>query len=78
MNDKQPNQKKLTDEELIKQIREEFAKLTVKDFLSQTFVTLSTLAYQKMGIPAGNAPYKDLNQAKLAIFIDHQMVRAFV
>lgn len=55
------------DEKLIKEIREEFARLTVKDFLSQTVLTLSTLAYQKMGVPDASAPYKDLDQAKLAI-----------
>jgi len=56
-----------TDEELIKQIRDEFSKLTVKDFLSQNLITLSTLAHQKMGIPAANKQSADLDQAKLAI-----------
>ena len=67
MTDQEPKQEKLTDEELVNQIREEFAKLTVKDFLSQTLFTLSTLAYQKMGVPAANELIKDLDQAKLAI-----------
>jgi hypothetical protein len=56
-----------TDEELINQLREEFAKLTVKDFLAQTLFTLSTLASQKMGIPAPMEASKDLDQAKTAI-----------
>lgn len=67
MTDKKANQKEPAYEDVIKQLKEEFAKLTVKDFLSQTLLTLSTLAYQKMGVPSGNEPYKDLNQAKLAI-----------
>lgn len=67
MTDQEQKQEKPSDEELINQIREEFAKLTVKDFLSQTLLTLSTLAYQKMGVPSANEVNKDLVQAKLAI-----------
>lgn len=59
--------KEVLDEKLINELRKEFAKLTVKDFLSQTLATISTLAYQKMGIPSSCIQYKDLNQAKLAI-----------
>jgi hypothetical protein len=63
----QPTKEEPTEEDLINQLREEFAKLTVKDFLAQTLFTLSTLANQKMGIPAAVTATKDLEQAKTAI-----------
>ncbi len=65
--DDQNEKEHLTDEEVINQLREEFAKLTVKDFLAQTLFTLSTLANQKMGIPAAMEANKDLDQARTAI-----------
>jgi len=65
--DNNKKSKEVLDEKLINELREEFAKLTVKDFLSQTLATISTLAYQKMGIPSSCLQYKDLDQAKLAI-----------
>ncbi len=67
MDEEKQGQREPTNEELIRQIREEFARLTVKDFLSQNLFTLSTLAQQKMGIPDANKQYEDLEQAKLAI-----------
>ncbi len=67
MDNQQEEKERIEDEKLIEQIRDEFAKLTVKDFLNQTLLTLSTLAYQKMGIPDANKSHKDLDQAKLAI-----------
>lgn len=59
---------KKKEEELKAKIEEEFAKLQVKDVVVQTMVTLSSLGYQKLGLPEEqNKKFKDLNQAKLAI-----------
>ena len=59
---------KKDEEELKAKIEEEFAKLKVEDVVVQTMFTLSSLGYQKLGLPEEqNEKLKDLNQAKLAI-----------
>jgi len=59
---------KKTDEEVLKELQEEIDKLTSKDIIIQMMMSLSSLAYKKMGIPAGvNDKYKDKQQAKLAV-----------
>lgn len=56
------------EEELIKELQEEIDKLTTKDIITQMMMSLSSLAYKKMGLPSGvNDKYKDKQQAKLAI-----------
>ena len=53
---------------MIKKLQEEIDKLTTKDIIVQMMMSLSSLAYKKMGIPVGvNDRYKDKMQAKLAI-----------
>ncbi len=60
--------KKKEEEELINQLQEEIDKLTTKDIVIQMMMSLSSLAYKKMGIPEGvNDKFKDKAQAKLAI-----------
>ncbi|HJX01572.1 MAG TPA: DUF1844 domain-containing protein [Candidatus Humimicrobiaceae bacterium] len=57
-----------TEEEMIKKLQEEIDKLTTRDIITQMMMSLSSLAYKKMGIPIGvNDKYKDKQQAKLAI-----------
>ena len=57
-----------TEEEMIKKLQEEIDKLTTRDIITQMMMSLSSLAYKKMGIPVGvNDKYKDKQQAKLAI-----------
>ncbi|MDD5622724.1 MAG: DUF1844 domain-containing protein [Actinomycetota bacterium] len=59
---------KESEEEMIKKLQEEIDKLTTKDIITQMMMSLSSLAYKKMGIPAGvNDKYKDKQQAKLAV-----------
>ena len=59
---------KKKEEEMIRQLQEEIDKLTTKDIISQMMMSLSSLAYKKMGIPAGvNDKYKDRQQAKMAV-----------
>jgi uncharacterized protein (DUF2267 family) len=57
-----------SEEELIKELQEEIDKLTTKDIITQMMMSLSSIAYKKMGLPSGiNDKYKDKQQAKLAI-----------
>ncbi len=59
---------KKSDEEMIKKLQEEIDKLTTKDIITQIMMSLSSLAYKKMGLPVGiNDKYKDRQQAKLAV-----------
>src|SRR4030066_1575489 len=57
-----------SEEEMIKKLQEEIDKLTTRDIITQMMMSLSSLAYKKMGIPVGvNDKYKVKQQAKLAI-----------
>ena len=59
---------KESEEEMIKKLQEEIDRLTTKDIITQMMMSLSSLAYKKMGIPAGvNDKFKDKQQAKLAV-----------
>jgi hypothetical protein len=56
------------EEEMLKQLQEEIDRLTTKDIITQMMMSLSSLAYKKMGIPAeANNKYKDKEQAKMAV-----------
>ena len=60
--------KQKKEEEMLKQLQEEIDKLTTKDIITQMMMSLSSLAYKKMGIPVGvNDKYKDKEQAKMAV-----------
>jgi len=60
--------RKKEEAELMNKLQEEIDKLTTKDIAMQMMMSLSSLAYKKMGIPAGtNDKYKDKAQAKLAV-----------
>ena len=59
---------KKKEEEMIKQLQEEIDRLTTRDIISQMMMSLSSLAYKKMGIPVGvNDKYKDKEQARMAV-----------
>ena len=59
---------KKKEEEMLKQLQEEIDRLTTKDIITQMMMSLSSLAYKKMGIPAeANNKYKDKEQAKMAV-----------
>ncbi|MBU4173363.1 MAG: DUF1844 domain-containing protein [Actinobacteria bacterium] len=58
----------VSDEELRKRIEEAMEKITVADVVLDMIVSLSSLAYQRMGIPKEvNEKYRDMEQAQLAI-----------
>ncbi|MCJ7666567.1 MAG: hypothetical protein MUO59_07525, partial [Actinobacteria bacterium] len=56
------------EEEMLRQLQEEIDRLTTGDIITQMMMSLSSLAYKKMGIPVGvNDKYKDRGQAKMAV-----------
>jgi hypothetical protein len=60
--------KRKEEAEMIKKLQEEIDKLTTKDIIIQMMMSLSSLAYKKMGLPVGaNDKYKDKVQAKMAV-----------
>lgn len=58
---------KMTEEELRAELEKQFRQQQVSDVLMQYMVSLSTLAYVKMGITEDTREVKDLDQARLAI-----------
>ncbi len=67
-NEAEEKKRKKEEEEMIRKLQEEIDKLTIKDTVIQIMMSLSSLAYKKMGIPVGiNDKFKDKQQAKLAI-----------
>ncbi len=59
---------KKKEEEMLEQLQKEIDRLTTKDIVTQMMMSLSSLAYKKMGIPAeANNKYKDKEQAKMAV-----------
>lgn len=61
-------EEKKKEEELLKQLQDEIDKLSAKDIIIQFMMSLSSMAYKKMGLPLGtNDKYKSKEQAKLAV-----------
>ena len=61
-------EEKKKEEELLKQLQDEIDKLSTKDIIIQFMMSLSSMAYKKMGLPLGtNDKYKSKEQAKLAV-----------
>jgi hypothetical protein len=56
-----------TEEELRAQLEEELRRITVRDVLLQTVVTLVNLGGQRLGLAPGAEDMRDLDQARLAI-----------
>jgi hypothetical protein len=58
----------VSDEELRRRIEEAMEKITVTDVVVDMMVSLSSLAYQRMGIPHEvNEKFRNMDQARLAI-----------
>ena len=58
----------MSEEELRKRIEDVMEKVTVADIVLDMMISLSSLAYQRMGIPHEvNEKFKDMEQARLAI-----------
>jgi len=72
-----PETDKKEEEELISKLQEEIDKLTTKDIIIQMMMSLSSLAYKKMGLPVGtNDRFKDKAQAKLAVDCFEALLKA--
>jgi hypothetical protein len=56
-----------SEEELRAQLEEELRRITVRDVLLQTVVTLVNLGGQRLGLAPGAEDMRDLDQARLAI-----------
>lgn len=57
-----------SEEEMMKKLQDQLDMLTTKDIVTQMMMSLSSLAYKKMGLPVGtNDKFKDMDQAKLAV-----------
>ncbi len=60
--------KKPDEEEIRKQIEEMMEKITVADIALDMMISLSSLAYKRIGLPHEvNEKFKDMDQARLAI-----------
>lgn len=58
----------MSEEELRRRIEEAMEKITVTDVVIDMMVSLSSLAYQRMGVPKEvNEKYRDMDQARMAI-----------
>ena len=57
----------ITEEELKARLEEHFRKQKVEEMMVQFMVSLSTMAYVKMGITEDTQKYRDFEQARLAI-----------
>jgi hypothetical protein len=63
-----PEEEKKKEEDLLKELQDEIDKLSSKDIIIQFMMSLSSMAYKKMGLPLGtNDKYKNKDQAKLAV-----------
>ena len=63
--EKEPGQ--MTEQELRAEFEKQFRQQKVDDVLVQFMITLTNLAYMKMGLTEDTADVKDLEQASLAI-----------
>lgn len=57
----------VTEEELLERLQDEMRRITVSDYLAHLLVSLSSMAFQKLGLTAETAGDRDLAQARMAI-----------
>jgi hypothetical protein len=62
-----PGGQEMSEEELRAQLEEELRRISVRDVLLQTVVSLVNLAGQRLGLGEGGAETRDLDQVRLAI-----------
>jgi hypothetical protein len=55
------------DEDAARRLADEVRKLRVEDVAAQMLVTISSLAYQRLGVTAQTSAARDLDQVRLAI-----------
>lgn len=57
----------LTEEELLERLQEEMRQIKVPDYLAHLLVSLSSMAFQRLGLTPDTAADRDLGQARMAI-----------
>jgi Domain of unknown function (DUF1844) len=55
------------EEELFEKIEAELRRIGVGDYLAQLLITLSSMAFQRLGLTPETAADRDLEQARLAV-----------
>jgi hypothetical protein len=55
------------EEELLEQLEAELRRMEVGDYLAQLLITLSSLAFQRLGLTPDTTADRDLDQARLAV-----------
>jgi hypothetical protein len=62
-----PGGQQISEEELRARLEEELKRITVRDVLLQTVVSLVNLAGQRLGLVEGSRELRDLDQVRMAI-----------
>ncbi len=57
----------VSEEELLERLQEEMRRITVPDYLAHLLVSLSSMAFQRLGLTPDTAADRDLDQARMAI-----------
>ncbi len=57
----------LNEEELLERLQEEMRKITVSDYLAHLLVSLSSMAFQRLGLTPDTLVDRDLSQSRMAI-----------
>ncbi len=60
-------ERRQTAEELLEQIEAELRRMGVGDYLAQLLMTLSSMAFQRLGLTPETAADRDVDQARLAV-----------
>jgi hypothetical protein len=55
------------EEKLLEQLEAELRRMDVGDYLAQLLITLSSLAFQRLGLTPDTTADRDLDQARLAV-----------
>ena len=55
------------EQELLEQLEAELRRMEVGDYLAQLLITLSSLAFQRLGLTPDTTADRDLDQARLAV-----------
>lgn len=60
-------ERRQTEEEMLGQIEAQLRRVGVGDYLGQLLITLSSMAFQRLGLTSETAAERDLDQARLAV-----------
>ncbi len=57
----------VSEEELLERLQEEMRRITVPDYLAHLLVSLSSMAFQRLGLTPDTEADRDLDQARMAV-----------